>query len=256
MWDIITNNFKKKVMKLKYSNSGYENLPVPLTDEEFNYYYKEMKLGSTLARKKIIEHNMRLVVRIALKYQNTSYEFEDLLSIGTIGLIKSVDTFDMAKSKFSIYAGICIENEILLYIRRQASYRNIISLNSVLYNDSDRGETLEDILFDEEQDTLSKYLFNEQVGAIREFVFNLNERDREIIKLRYGFGGNEPITQEEVAREFGIARTTVSMLEKRTIKRLREYLLNLQLIEMSSFDLSSHNTRNLYVHHRNNKENN
>ncbi len=215
-----------------YSNNGYKNLPNPLTEEEFEHYYKEVKLGSVLAREKLIEHNMRHVFQIAYNFQNTSYEFEELVPIGTIGLIKSIDTFEKTKGKFFPYANSCIENEILLFLRSNQKKKNDISLNSVLRVNNDDGElTLEDKMEDTTKDFIKDILDKELHETIWNLLFSLKEKDRKIIELRYGFGGNEPMQQKEVASILNISRFNVSMTERSVCTKMRNALQELELFE-------------------------
>ena len=174
------------------------------------------------ARDKLIEHNLRLVVFLAKKYENTKIDLEDLVSIGTIGLIKGVNTYQNDKNiKLATYASRCIDNEILMYLRKTKRKRTEVSFEDSLSFDSEGNELhLEDVLGTEEdivtkpiEDELDRYLMYEEVSK-------LEKRDKEIIELRYGLNGKKEMTQKEVANLLGISQSYISRIEKKVIKKI------------------------------------
>ncbi len=197
-------------------------LPEPLSKEEEYEYVKKSMEGNTKARNKLIEHNLRLVVFLAKKYENTNIDLEDLVSIGTIGLIKGVNTYKLDKNiKLATYASRCIDNEILMYLRKTKKKRTEISLDDSLSFDSDGNELhLEDVL-GTDANLVTKNL-DEQLdrNLLYQEVAKLNPRDKEIIELRYGLNGKEELTQKEVAELLGISQSYISRIEKKVIKRL------------------------------------
>ncbi len=198
-------------------------LPPPLKKEEEEYYLLMAADGDLFARDKLIEHNLRLVVFLAKKYENTRVDLEDLVSIGTIGLIKGIKTFSKEKNiKLATYASRCIDNEILMYLRKNKKVRTEISFDESLSYDPDGNELrLEDIL-GTEPDIVTKNLEHEtEKNLVMEEINKLNERDREIIVLRYGLLGKKELTQKEVADKLGISQSYISRIEKKVIKRLR-----------------------------------
>ncbi len=198
-------------------------LPPPLKKEEEEYYLLMAADGDLFARDKLIEHNLRLVVFLAKKYENTRVDLEDLVSIGTIGLIKGIKTFSQDKNiKLATYASRCIDNEILMYLRKNKRVRTEVSFDESLSYDPDGNELrLEDIL-GTEPDIVTKNLEHEtEKNLVMEEINKLNERDREIIILRYGLLGKKEMTQKEVADKLGISQSYISRIEKKVIKRLR-----------------------------------
>ena len=206
-----------------YYIHGPETLPAPLSQEE------EAKAIAALgsderARTVLVEHNLRLVVYIAKKFENTGIGIEDLISIGTIGLIKAINTFRADKNiKLATYASRCIENEILMYIRRTSSQRGEISIDEPLNVDWDGNELLlSDILGDDGDCVYRDIEISEEKRMIARAVADLDEREREIITLRFALGGGEELTQKEVADKLGISQSYISRLEKKIISRLKE----------------------------------
>ncbi|MGN1341944.1 MAG: RNA polymerase sporulation sigma factor SigK [Bacilli bacterium] len=197
-------------------------LPEPLSKEEEDRYITLFLNGDTKARDKLIEHNLRLVVFLAKKYENTKIDLEDLVSIGTIGLIKGVNTYQNDKNiKLATYASRCIDNEILMYLRKTKKKRSEVSFEDSLSFDAEGNELhLEDVL-GTEGDIVTKPIENEldKYMMYRE-VAKLNDRDREIIELRYGLNGKKEMTQKEVANLLGISQSYISRIEKKVIKRL------------------------------------
>ena len=198
--------------------------PKPLSQSEELKYFEKMSQGDKQAREKIIEHNLRLVVHIAKKYRCTNEEQEELVSIGTFGLMKAVETFDFRKNtRFSTYAAKCVENEILMHFRAQKKHLTDISMNEPAMTDKDGNtltlmDTLEDGTNLEEQVDLS--IHTQQLYRFLNEC--LDERELEIITLRYGLFGNIPLTQKEVAKKLDISRSYVSRLEKKALASLKE----------------------------------
>ncbi len=198
-------------------------LPPPLSKAEEEYFLNMASDGDLYARDKLIEHNLRLVVFLAKKYENTRVDLEDLVSIGTIGLIKGIKTFSSDKNiKLATYASRCIDNEILMYLRKNKKVKTEISFDESLSFDSDGNELkLEDIL-GTDPDIVTKNLEREtERKLVMEEINKLNDRDKEIIVLRYGLNGKKDMTQKEVADMLGISQSYISRIEKKVIKRLK-----------------------------------
>ena len=198
-------------------------LPPPLSKAEEEYFVNMASDGDLYARDKLIEHNLRLVVFLAKKYENTRVDLEDLVSIGTIGLIKGIKTFSSDKNiKLATYASRCIDNEILMYLRKNKKVKTEISFDESLSFDSDGNELkLEDIL-GTDPDIVTKNLEREtERKLVMEEINKLNDRDKEIIVLRYGLNGKKDMTQKEVADMLGISQSYISRIEKKVIKRLK-----------------------------------
>lgn len=216
----------KKVLK-KHNYIFYlgstDMLPPPLSkDEEVKYVERSME-GDEEARNILIEHNLRLVVFLAKKYENTKIDLEDLVSIGTIGLIKGVNTYRLDKNiKLATYASRCIDNEILMYLRKTKRKRTEISFEDSLSFDADGNELhLEDVL-GTEADIVTKGLEEELDRKILyQEVAKLEGRDKEILEYRYGLNGKKELTQKEVANLMGISQSYISRIEKKVIKRLQ-----------------------------------
>ncbi len=206
-----------------YYINGSDVLPAPLSRAE------EAEIISRLghdegARQLLIEHNLRLVVYIAKRFENTGAGLEDLVSIGTIGLIKAINTFRADKNiKLATYASRCIENEILMYIRKHSGTRAEVSIDEPLNTDWDGNELLlSDILGSDEDQIATEIEQMEEKQRIRRAVAGLGVREREIIELRYGMRGERELTQKEVADRLGISQSYISRLEKKIIARLKE----------------------------------
>ena len=205
--------------------NGPELLPAPLSREEEAEMIARLELDER-ARQKLIEHNLRLVVYIAKRFENTGTGLEDLVSIGTIGLVKAINTFRADKNiKLATYASRCIENEILMYIRKYSGVRGEVSIDEPLNTDLDGNELLlSDVLGSDEESVIFEMEREEERVMIRRAVAGLNEREREIIELRYGMRGGDELTQKEVADRLGISQSYISRLEKKIIARLRAEL--------------------------------
>ena len=207
-----------------YINSS-ESLPPPLTKEEEQNLYNEISQGKESSKNKLIVHNLRLVVYIAKKFENSGVPIDDLISIGTIGLIKAVNTFSPERSiKLATYASRCIENEILMYLRRTAKTKTEVSIDEPLNVDWDGNELLLSDILGTDDDVCYKDLENEvEMKALKSALGNLSERERIIVDLRYGLSDKdgEERTQKEVADMLGISQSYISRLEKKIIKRLK-----------------------------------
>ena len=202
---------------------GAETLPPPLTTEEETDILSRLDEDESL-RRVLVERNLRLVVYIARKFENTGVGLEDLISIGTIGLIKAANTFRADKNiKLATYASRCIENEILMYIRKSQNQKLELSLEAPLSADWDGNELiLSDVLGSDEENVGKRLEDEEEKSVIAEAVALLGDREREIIELRFGLGGRREMTQKEVADMLGISQSYISRLEKKTINRLKE----------------------------------
>lgn len=207
-----------------YYIGGSEALPPPLTREEEEILLHRLPSGDVAVRSMLIERNLRLVVYIARKFENTGINIEDLVSIGTIGLIKAVNTFDPEKNiKLATYASRCIENEILMYLRRNNKIRSEVSFDEPLNIDWDGNELLLSDVLGTENDTIYKNI-EDQVDRklLQKALDKLSDRERTIMELRFGLAGEEEKTQKDVADLLGISQSYISRLEKRIIKRLRK----------------------------------
>ena len=205
---------------------GADTLPQPLTPEEEAEALHKLAEGDLSVRETLITHNLRLVVYIARKFESSGVGIEDLISIGTIGLIKAVNTFCPTRNiKLATYSSRCIENEILMHIRKNAPHRGDLSIDEPLTSDGDGGElSLSDVLESGDGPVGAELEREEDARVVREAVASLDTREREIIELRYGLGGRREMTQKEVAEVLGISQSYISRLEKRTIERLRRQI--------------------------------
>ena len=219
---------KKIIIKIigKYNELYFlgcsDKLPAPLTKEEEERLVLEFHKGNLSAKDKLIEHNLRLVVYLSKKYENTNVDLEDLVSIGTIGLIKGINTYKGDKNiKLATYASRCIDNEILMYLRKNRKRKADVSLEESLSYDKEGNElTLEDVLGTEE-DIVTKRLEEEDSKKLMlEEIEKLSSRDKEIMILRYGLNGKEELTQKEVAVKLGISQSYISRIEKKVIKEI------------------------------------
>lgn len=214
--------------EIYYISSG-ESLPPPLPREEETELSIKSEQGDTEARSRLIEHNLRLVVYIAKKFENTGVQIDDLISIGTIGLIKAVNTFRSDKNiKLATYASRCIENEILMYLRKNANQKAEVSFDEPLNTDWDGNELLLSDILGTDGDTVLRPIEDDvDRQLLTTAVSRLSEREREIITLRFGLGGREEKTQKEVADYLGISQSYISRLEKRIIARLKREILKM-----------------------------
>lgn len=211
-----------RVGKLMYVG-GSDVLPPPLAAEEEADALLRLEAGDPAAKRLLIEHNLRLVVFLSKRFESTGINLEDLISIGTIGLIKAVGTFRRDKKiKLATYASRCIENEILMHVRKTANQKGEISLDEPINTDWDGNELLLSDVLGTDGDVVLRNL-EERVDheLLREALARLSARDREIISLRFGLDGRRPLTQKEVADGLGISQSYISRLEKRIMTRLR-----------------------------------
>ncbi len=205
---------------------GPDPLPAPLALPEEQQLVRALKNQDETARARLIEHNLRLVVFIARRFENTGIPLEDLISIGTIGLIKAVGTFDPEKKiKLATYASRCIENEILMFLRKTNKLRLEVSLDEPLKTDWDGNELLLSDVLGTQPDTVSQNLEQEiERDLLRDALSHLGSREKRIITLRFGLSGHEEMTQKEVADLLGISQSYISRLEKRILSRLHTEL--------------------------------
>ena len=203
---------------------GGEALPEPLDPEEEKILVAKYIQGDSNARTMLIEHNLRLVVYIAKKFENTNVDIEDLISVGTIGLIKAVNSFDDSKQiKLATYASRCIENEILMHLRKVVKTRNELSLDEPLNVDGEGNVLLLSDVLGTESDVIYKDLESDVEKDILIASFNkLPPRERQIVKLRFGILGSPQKTQKEIADMFGISQSYISRLEKKVINKLKK----------------------------------
>ena len=208
---------------------GSDTLPTPLSREEEGEMMERLQQGDQRARQTLIEHNLRLVVYIARRFENTGINIEDLISIGTIGLIKAVGTYQPARSiKLATYASRCIENEILMYLRKTSSQKTELSFDEPLNTDWDGNELLlSDILGTDGDLVMRPIEADVDRQLLHQALEKLDQRERTIITLRVGLGGGEEQTQKEVADQMGISQSYISRLEKRIIQRLKKEMLRL-----------------------------
>ena len=225
-------NFLKKLFKdfyifsAAYSNNSF---PEPLTKEQEDLYVEKAKLGDKEARSKLIEHNLRLVAHIVKKYDSKNEDTDDLISIGTIGLIKGVDSYSKKKNtRLTTYAARCIENEILMHFRNNKKRSKDISINESVGFDKEGNEiTILDILKTPAPDFALDIHKEDNITDLKKYLSVLTKREKEIIIDRYGLNDNDEITQKEIAKKMGISRSYVSRIEKRALtKMLREFLKN------------------------------
>ena len=227
-------NFRRRLLALLGMSparilyvGGSDTLPAPLSRDEEERTVAAMENGDPAAKKTLIEHNLRLVVYISRRFENTGVGLEDLISIGTIGLIKAVGTFNSGKNiKLATYASRCIENEILMYLRKISSQKTEVSFDEPLNTDWDGNELLlSDVLGTDEDEVCRPMEDDADRQMLMEAISTLNERERMIILLRFGLSGSGEYTQKEVADMLGISQSYISRLEKRIIVRLRREML-------------------------------
>lgn len=227
--------FRKIILRIKlmllsenevFYINGSESLPAPLSRSEEAIIMQKIKDGDEKAREPLIVHNLRLVVYIAKKFETPSAGAEDLISIGTIGLIKAVNTFSPEKNiKLATYASRCIENEILMYLRKASQLKNEISIDEPLNTDWDGNELLLCDILGSDPDTVNIDIENElEKNLVLNAVSRLNERECLIMQLRFGLNGNNEHTQKQVADKLGISQSYISRLEKRIILQLKNEL--------------------------------
>ena len=218
-----------KIRKLFLSESiyyvgGAQTLPPPLSIEDEDKAIEGLRLGDDKARSLLIEHNLRLVVYIAKKFENTGISVEDLTSIGAIGLIKAVNTYNTDKQiRLATYASRCIENEILMYLRRTTKIKSEVSFEEPLKVDWDGNALLLSDILGTDADVVYRDMDEkDDILILRKLIEKLNPREREIIKLRYGVDCEKELTQKEVAQKLNISQSYISRLEKKIIKKLQK----------------------------------
>jgi len=220
MFNFIFDVFKEIGIFVGYLKNGA--YPLPLTKDEEDYFVNQLFNGNKEeGRKKLIEHNLRLVVHIAKKYEGCGETQDDLFSIGTIGLIKAVDSFSVDKGvKIATYAAKCIENEMLMHLRANKRNFQVASLSESIGTDKDGGEiTLMDVIMDNQDSITDKLIHKDRLNILANNLDILDDKEKEIISLRYGMNGKE-LTQKEVAKRFNISRSYVSRIEKRALIKL------------------------------------
>ena len=222
-------NFGKKKQEVHYIR-GHETLPEPLSKVEEFKVLTRLQQGDKEARQILIEHNLRLVVYIAKKFESSNVNLEDLISIGTLGLIKGVQTFKMDKNiKLATYASRCIENEILMYLRKNNKTRHDVSFDEPLNVDWDGNELLLSDVLGTEEDTVYKDIEeNVERQLVLDAINRLKNREREIMCMRFGLHGEEPLTQKEVAQKLDISQSYISRLEKKIIDKIRKEIQRLK----------------------------
>ena len=224
--DWLEKHFSPAPSELFYIG-GSDILPPPLGRDEEERAILAMEAGDEKAKQTLTEHNLRLVVYIARRFENTGLNLEDLISIGTIGLIKAINTFKSAKNiKLATYASRCIENEILMYLRKVSNQRTEVSFDEPLNTDWDGNELLlSDVLGTDDDEVCRPLEDDADRQMLSAAIQTLNERERSIIVLRFGLGGRNELTQKEVADLMGISQSYISRLEKRIIVRLRREMI-------------------------------
>ena len=228
---MLFNLFSMIIENLHLFTGSYSNnvFPDPLSKEEEMEAIRKCNMGDKGARSLLIEHNLRLVAHIVKKFETNEHDIDDLIGIGTIGLIKGIDTYSLGKKvKLTTYVAKCIENEILMYFRSdKKNSKNISIYDGISYDKEGNEITILDILKTPEPDFIEEIYKNDNIGFLREYMRVLTDREREILIKRYGLNGEDEVTQKEIAKEMGISRSYVSRIEKRaTTKILREFIKN------------------------------
>ncbi len=221
---LLLQSFLDRTVFLMLYLSGGATFPKPLTLAEERYYMDLYKNGDLQARNTLIERNLRLVAHIIKKYYATSKDQDDLISIGTIGLIKGISTFDYQKgTRLATYAARCIENEILMYFRNQKKRQNDVNINDPIETDGD-GNTLTfmDIVY-EEENFAEDLDFKHNCKKLYQYIERLTDREKHIIIMRYGLFNSRPLTQKQVAQKLGISRSYVSRIESKALQKLKSY---------------------------------
>ena len=223
--------FINKIMLFSAYVNNVSCFPKPLSSEEEKECFEKFWKGDNAAKEKLISHNLRLVAHIVKKY-NTAGEADDLISVGSIGLIKAINSFQYGKNtQFSTYAAKCIENEILMLIRVNKKHTTVVSLGECLGKDKDGNEiNLIDVVPNLETDVIQTVENNILTEKLLKLIKNvLNDREYEIISLRYGIGGKPSYTQREVAKKLGISRSYISRLEKKSLELIRQFVKEKEL---------------------------
>ena len=228
--NVILEKLKKLLKKFSFSENllryinGGEVLPSPFSAEEEASLVKKLESGDEAVKDELVEHNLRLVVYIARRFQNTGVDLDDLISVGTIGLIKAVGSFSSEKNvKLATFASRCIENEILMHLRRTVKLKNEVSFDEPLNIDGDGNElVLADVMGTDSDAVYKKIENGVESELLKEALSKLNVREKEIMEMRYGLNGGEEKTQREVADMLGISQSYISRLEKKIIVRLKK----------------------------------
>lgn len=231
--EILSKMYEKYIQKDEdFENifyiGGSDNLPAPLEPEEEAEEIEKLSKGDNEAKKKLVEHNLRLVVYIAKKFENTGVGLEDLISIGTIGLMKAINTFNSGKNiKLATYSSRCIENEILMHLRRSNRLKSEISIDEPLNQDGDGNELLLSDILGTDDDITSRGIEDEvDKKLLKASISKLNSREKNIMELRFGFKTGEEKTQKEVADMLGISQSYISRLEKKIINKMKKEILS------------------------------
>ena len=231
--EILSKMYEKYIQKGEdFENifyiGGNDNLPAPLEPEEEAEEIEKLSKGDKEAKKKLVEHNLRLVVYIAKKFENTGVGLEDLISIGTIGLMKAINTFNSSKNiKLATYSSRCIENEILMHLRRSNRLKSEISIDEPLNQDGDGNELLLSDILGTDEDITSRGIEDEvDKKLLKASISKLNSREKNIMVLRFGFKTGEEKTQKEVADMLGISQSYISRLEKKIINKMKKEILS------------------------------
>lgn len=226
LFSILTTIIKDMILLGSYSNNVFPN---PLSKEEEKECIEKHLLGDKEARNKLIEHNLRLVAHIVKKYEKKQEDIDDLISIGTIGLIKGIDTFSRKhETRITTYCARCIENEILMHFRSDKKNSKNISIHESIGFDKDGNEiTFLDVLKTPKPDFIEDINIKDNIEALKKYINVLTDREKNIIVKRYGLDGEDEITQKDIAKELNISRSYVSRIEKRALtKILREFIRN------------------------------
>lgn len=233
MLELLSKMYEKYIQKGDDVESifyigGNDNLPPPLESKEEAKEIEKLGRGDKEAKKKLVEHNLRLVVYIAKKFENTGIGIEDLTSIGTIGLMKAINTFNTDKNiKLATYASRCIENEILMYLRRSNKIKTEISIDEPLNQDGDGNELLLSDILGTDDDITSRRIEDEvDKKLLKVSISKLNSRERNIMELRFGLKTGDEKTQKEVADMLGISQSYISRLEKKIISKMKKEILS------------------------------
>jgi RNA polymerase sporulation-specific sigma factor len=215
---------KKLGLNTVYYINSPQTLPPPLSKEEEERLTEESANGNRDARDKLIEHNLRLVVYISKKFENSGVNIEDLISIGTIGLMKAINSFNLDKNiKLATYASRCIENEILMHLRKVQRTKTEISIDEPINIDGEGNDlSLVDILGSDNDNVYKEVEESDNRKVLKRAIMNLNDREKMIMELRYGFEGKDELTQKEVADKLGISQSYISRIEKKVINRLKK----------------------------------
>lgn len=222
------NAFFNSVVFLISYVSGTNSFPNPLSDEEETECIEKMLAGDIEARNKLIEHNLRLVAHVVKKYSQTREDGEELISIGTIGLIKGITSFNPEKGvRLATYASRCIDNEILMLIRSNKKSQNDVSLNDPIGTDKEGNQILLVDVMSSDEEVADIIELKSQVKKLRENILSeLDDRERKIIIKRYGLDGNKPLTQRELAKKLDISRSYISRIEKKAVSKLKKGIVD------------------------------